>query len=297
MRWLLMMLLALVLTGGVLTGGVYWLTKPGDQIDAGLEGDAARGEVIAHIGGCIACHTDFKNGGALLAGGPPMKTDFGSFVPPNITPDFEAGIGHWQVADLSRALRLGISPDGTHYYPAFPYDYYTQMQDQDVVDLFEWLRTVPAVATPAPNHELSFPFNQRAGLIAWQALYLSIGRFEARPEQTAEWNRGAYLVEVVGHCAACHTQRDLLGGPVEGGHLAGAKGLPGGESAPAITAEALAKRGFDAGGVSFALEIGMLPDGDFFGGSMTKVVDHGTAKLSAEDRAAIAAYLLNPVDG
>lgn len=261
---------------------------------AAVPGDAGRGAYLARASGCVACHTKGTEPDAALAGGIPLDTPFGSFVPPNITPHREAGIGGWTIEDFARALRQGISPEGDPYYPAFPYEFYAGFSDQDIADLWAAFRTVPPAAEAAPDHDVGFPFSFRAGLKLWRAAY------RARPE-TAErmgspdaWNRGRELVEGAAHCAACHTGRNLAGGLKDSRTFAGNDRLPGGSRAPSIRAEDLALRGWTVASLGYALRSGILPNGDAFGGSMAEVVAGGTAFLTDADREAIATYLLDP---
>ncbi|MBO6781746.1 MAG: cytochrome c, partial [Alphaproteobacteria bacterium] len=160
--------------------------------------DAERGEYVFATAGCASCHTK-PEGGAFLAGGREFKTDFGSFFSPNITPDADTGIGGWSDEDFMRAMREGISPDGKHYYPTFPYTSYTRMTDADVLDLKAYLDTVPAVRNAVPEHDLPFPFSVRLSMFGWKLLFFDEGRFEPDPTKSDEWNRGAYLVTGPGH--------------------------------------------------------------------------------------------------
>ncbi len=260
-----------------------------------MTGDPARGAYLARSSGCITCHTDIAAGGASLAGGAPLETPFGDFVPPNITLDPDAGIGDWTLDQFAVALRQGVAPDGAAYYPAFPYEFYSEFTDQDIADLWSAMATVPTVDVAAAPHDLGFPFNQRWSLKLWRAAFLApvemspvIGRSEA-------WNRGQQLVDGAAHCAACHTGRNLLGG-LSDVALTGNDTLPGGSVAPAITPEALVEAGWTPAGLSYALRTGITPTGDVFGGSMAEVVQEGTSFLTETDREAIAAYLTNDAD-
>lgn len=247
-----------------------------------------RGELLFHIGGCTNCHTA-KNG-ALLAGGDAIASPFGTFFAPNITPDPETGIGGWSEADFIRAMREGLAPDGSPYYPAFPYTSYTRMSDADLVALKAHLDTVPPVRQEARPHELSFPFNQRWGMHLWQSAFFTPERFEPDPQRDAAWNRGAYLVLGPGHCGECHTPRTFYGVLEEDRAFAGAR--LGKEQVPNLTSDPEAGLGkWSAGDIGTALKIGMLPDGDFVGSEMAKVVNNATSKLPDEDIAAIATFL------
>lgn len=258
-----------------------------------LEGDAYRGAYLARASGCISCHTNPEAGGAALAGGAPLDTPFGTFVPPNITPDSAHGIGNWTMDQFAVAVRQGISPDGTAYYPAFTYQFYANFSDQDIADLWAAIRTVPAVAEPAPEHNVSFPFNLRFGLKLWRGLFLDGEPITPVLGRTDAWNRGQQLVNGAAHCAACHSGRNLLGGIKASETFAGNDSLPGGSVAPSIRADDLVAAGWTVDKLSYALRTSMMPNGDVFGGSMAEVVQFGTMFLDAEDRVAIATYLLN----
>lgn len=259
----------------------------------GLNGNVERGAYLARMAGCIACHTNAEAGGAPLAGGVALKTDFGTFYSPNLTTDDMHGIGAWTVDEFARAVRQGVSPEGKPYYPAFPYTFYAKLSDQDVADLWAAFQTVPAVAEPSAEQAIRFPFNFRSGLKLWRALFFDARPFEPVEGRSALWNRGKYIVDGPAHCAACHTPRNLLGARQAELDLHGADGLPGGGESPAITAEKLRERGWTVTNLSYALRSGIMPDGDVFGGAMGEVVRDGTAFLSNEDLTAIATYLLD----
>ncbi len=250
----------------------------------GLSGDVSRGHYAAYAGGCIACHTHDVAGAATLGGGVPIDTPFGSFFSPNITSDDTAGIGTWSTRDFVRAMVVGISPDGSHYYPTFPYTSYTVMSAQDLVDLKAWLDTVAPVPVKAPKHEVKWPLSIRGTLVFWKALFADFSR-------TTEFStRGQYLVEGPGHCAECHSPRHALGGLLSRS-LTGNPNGPDGQPVPAITATALS--GWTVEDLELFLEVGMLIDGDFTGGHMAAVIEYGTGLLTASDRREIAQYLLS----
>lgn len=270
----------------------WWLTMPQPlpaSATAGLTGDAARGERIFWAGGCAACHADAKAEGAaklVLGGGQEFPSPFGTFVAPNISPDPKNGIGGWTVADLANAMLRGVSPDGRHYYPVFPYASFANAELQDVADLHAFLQTLPPVATPSQPHKVGFPFNIRRGLGLWKRLYLGRG-WVVTGDLTAEQMRGRYLVEGLGHCGECHTPRGPFGGLERDHWLAGAP-IPGAKGRfPNITP---AKLKWSQADIVEYLTSGFTPTFDSAGGHMALVVEN-TAHLPPEDRAAIAAYL------
>lgn len=275
--------------------GLVWLFFPwyGKAPDVDAVGDPARGEYVLAMGGCVACHTDEKNGGALLGGGRALATPFGTFYSSNITPDPDAGIGGWTLGEFVRAMREGLSPDGQHYYPAFPYPSYTKMTEQDLVDLKAYLDTVTPVSAAVQPHDLGFPFNIRQTLAGWKLLFFDDSPFEADASQSEIWNRGAYLVRGPGHCGECHTPRNPLGGPDDGRYLAGNPVGAEGKATPNITPHETGIADWSAVDLAFALESGLTPDYDSFGAGMGEVVEDATSKLTEEDREAIAEYLLS----
>ena len=253
---------------------------------------AERGAYIFHASGCETCHTDTANKGAPLAGGRALKTPFGTFRTPNITPDPTHGIGKWSEADFIRAMREGRSPSGDHYYPAFPYTAYTKMSDADMKDLRAYMLTLPASDKPNQSHDLGFPFNIRLGVMAWKWLNFTPGPLPTVAGKDAVWTRGRYLVEAAGHCAECHTPRDKLGGLVTSKWMAGSADGAEGESAPNLTPDPTTGLGeWSEEDIAFALKLGMKPDGDSLGSLMAEVVENGTSKLTDADLAAMAAYL------
>lgn len=254
---------------------------------------ATRGAYLARASGCISCHTNAVAAGPALAGGAPLDTPFGSFVPPNITPHLQVGIGSWTIQNFAQAVRQGVSPDGAPYYPVFTYEFHAGLTDQDIADRWEAFRTVPPVADQAPAHDVGFPFSFRSGLKLWRAFYLDAPSTDARLGTSNPWNRGRLLVEGAAHCAACHTGRNLAGG-LDSERFGGNAQLPGGSKAPSIRIDDLFTGGWTVANLSYALKSGILPNGDAFGGSMAEVVKVGTAFLSEGDREAIATYLLDP---
>ena len=259
---------------------------------AAQEGDEIRrGEVLFHAAGCDNCHT--RKGGAPLAGGVELKTPFGTFRTPNITPDPEHGIGRWTDADFVRALREGTAPDGSPYYPAFPYTTYTHMTDADMLAIKRWIfALVTPAAEPSRPHELSFPYSQRWAMAGWKWLFFEPGPFRPDPAKSEAWNRGAYLVEAVGHCGECHTPRNRFGALERDRWLSGTKDGPDGDKVPNITPDRDTGIGtWSESDIAGVLDNGILPDGDVVGSVMYPIVSKGTDMLSREDRRAIATYL------
>src|SRR5262245_12211671 len=205
------------------------------------QGDAKRGEYLAAAGGCIGCHTETREGAVPFSGGRALKTPFGTFYGPNITPDAQAGIGRWSAADFVRAMREGRRPDGANYFPAFPYPSFTKITDADVRDLFAYFKSLKPNATPSKPHELGFFYRWRFLVTFWKWLFFSPGAFVADAAQSAQVNRGAYLVEALGHCGECHTPRNFLGGTKKSRLLAGAKFEEGKSPASNLTPTRLKK--------------------------------------------------------
>ena len=251
------------------------------------QGDAKRGEYLANAAGCLGCHTDTKKDSAPYAGGRALKTPFGTFYGPNITPHPQAGLGRWSEADFVRAVREGRRPDGANYYPAFPYPSFTRIADSDLRDLWAYLRSLPQVNRQSEPHELGFFFRWRFLLWPWKWLFFSPGAFQPDPKAGAGVNRGAYLVQALGHCGECHTPRNFLGGAKQSRFLAGAKFGDG--ATPNLTPTRLKKWG-DKELADF-LSSGMTPDGDVVGEAMGEVITNTTGKLAPPDLAALITYL------
>lgn len=257
-------------------------------------GNAERGAYVLRMGGCASCHTDAKNGGAFLAGGRPLATPFGTFYTSNLTPDPDTGIGGWSTGEFVQAVTKGVSPEGYDYFPAFPYTSFARMTVQDLADLKAYLDTVEPVANPVPPHDLDFPFGFRQLLKPWQVMFFRDGPFEPDPSRSDSWNRGAYLVNGPSHCSECHTQRNSLGAMDRSRFLAGNSSGPDGKPVPNITPHEDDGIGsWSPTDITFALQTGILPDGDVVGGAMSEVVRDSTGHLTPEDRAAIAEYLLS----
>ena len=252
------------------------------------QGDAKRGEYLAKAGGCVGCHTEEKEGATPFAGGRALKTPFGTFYGPNITPDRKAGIGGWTEADFMRALRLGDRPDGSNFFPAFPYPSFTKITDGDARDLFAYLRTLPPSATPSREHDLWFFFGWRWTVSIWKWLFFTPGAFTAIPAVSDVVNRGAYLVQALGHCGECHTPRNFLGGWKSGRFLAGGKG-PDGKNVPNLTPTELKKQSDKD--LKDILTTGLTPDGDVLAEAMGEVVKNTISQLTPADLDALIAYL------
>lgn len=258
------------------------------QASAQAQGDAKRGLYISRAAGCLGCHTEDKQGAQPYAGGRALKTPFGTFYGPNITPHAQAGIGRWSEQDFMRAMRQGLRPDGAHYFPAFPYPSFTQITDEDLRDLWAYLRSLPQSNRANKPHDLRFPFGWRWLVWGWKLLFFSPGPFKPDPARNASLNRGAYLVNALGHCGECHTPRNFLGGPKKSRYLAGAK-LTQGAGAPNLTPTRL-KSSSDADIREFLLSA-QTPDGDVAADAMAEVVRNTTSQLTPQDLNALIAYL------
>jgi len=286
LRWLVLV--------AVVAAGILWLLARPDPLSAGdvagLAGDAGRGEAVFLATGCASCHmAPGAKGDAqlVLVGGQRFASDFGTFLAPNISQDPVAGIGGWSLLDLASAVQRGVSPEGEHYYPALPYASYARMKLQDVADLYAYLQTLPADATPSQPHELAFPFSRREVVGLWKLLYLS-DAWSLEGNLTPTADRGRYLAEAMGHCGECHTPRTALGGLDTARWLGGAPNPSGEGRIPNITP---GKLGWTAADITQYLTTGFTPDYDSVGGHMAHVVEN-MARLPEGDRLAVAEYLL-----
>lgn len=289
MRRLLGYLVLLAIAGFA----VFWfVTAPKrlpDDATAGLTGDATRGEQVFWAGGCASCHAapEAKDDARLLlVGGQRFASPFGTFIAPNITPDPQAGIGGWSLQDLANAMQRGVSPEGQHYYPAFPYTSYAKADLQDIADLKAFMDTLPADATPSLAHEVGFPFNIRRSLGGWKFLFFKTD-WVINGELTEVETRGRYLAEALGHCGECHTPRNFLGGSQTARWLAGGPDPSGKGSFPNITP---GKLDWSEADLVQYFTTGFTPEFDSVGGHMAFVVDN-LSKLPESDREALAAYL------
>jgi mono/diheme cytochrome c family protein len=272
-----------VLRAGLLT----WLFAA-TLANAAVQGDPKRGEYLAKAGGCVGCHTGEQKNAVPFAGGRALKTPFGTFYGPNITPDAEAGIGRWSEVDFMRAMRLGERPDGANFFPAFPYPSFTKISDGDLRDLWAYLRTLPPSAQASREHELWFIFGWRWLVSVWKWFFFTPGPFASIPGVSEIANRGAYLVQALGHCGECHTPRNFLGGPKSSRYLAGGKG-PDGKNVANLTPTGLKK--WDDKELKEFLTTGLTPDGDVPAESMGEVITNTTSKLVPADLEAVIAYL------
>lgn len=300
MKWLLrgfLMVLVLML-GGV----AWWLfgphpddaaTRRAGQLAAGENlADPAlieRGRYLATVGDCAACHT--ARDGAPFAGGHAVPTPFGNIPAPNITPDNETGVGQWTFADFWRALHEGKGRHGEFLYPAFSYTSYTKVTREDALAIFAYLKSLPPVHRPSAAPELAFPYSVRSGLAAWRALYFRPGVYQPDPARSPEWNRGAYLVQGLGHCNECHAQRDALGGmpaqpPLSGGEIPAQDWY-----APDLSTQAHGGlEGWSRQDIVQLLKTGQSARGSAFG-PMAEVVSRSTQHMSDADLSAVATYL------
>jgi mono/diheme cytochrome c family protein len=278
----------------------WWLTTPAVVAANTLpayQPDPANGLTTFNAGGCSSCHAVPNQPDRLkLGGGLAIPSPFGTFYAPNISPDPNDGIGRWSEASFVTALLKGTSPAGTHYFPAFPYTSYQHAKLADVRDLFAYLKTLAPVAGRVRDHDVPFPFNIRRDIGVWKFLFMDNKPFVADTAHSAQWNRGAYLVNGLGHCAECHSPRNFLGGIVSAQRFAGGPNPEGEGWVPNITQKGLSD--WSAKDIEYFLESGQTPDGDSAGGSMVRVIKN-ISQLSPQDRAAIADYIksLPPVDG
>ena len=289
---------AAALLAGAAASAVFWVATRPERLPAAIvselgAGDAGRGERIFWAGGCTSCHAAPKSEGESrlqLPGGAELNTPFGVFVPPNISQDPVDGIGGWTVEDFANAMMRGVSPEGEHYYPAFPYTSYARMKPQDVADLYAYMKTLPATPGAAADHRLGFPFTVRRGLGLWKLLYLSDEPVVDFPAGAPDLVlAGRYLAEGPGHCGECHTPRDMLGGAEKARWLSGAAAAEGEGIVPNITPGEGGLK-WSASEIADYLETGFTPEFDSAGGAMVEV-QKNMAKLPQEDRDAIAAYL------
>ena len=274
----------------------FWLTSP-KNLPHGLELEGyspnlANGEQVFWASGCSSCHAKKNAKGdekLLLGGGHRLDTPFGVFVTPNISPDVETGIGNWSLQNFAKSMILGQSPSDEHYYPAFPYTSYRKIKPQDLVDLFAYLKSLPAVSEQNETHELPLPFRWRRLVGGWKWMFLPKQPI-AVANTDSQLSRGRYLVEVLGHCGECHTPRNFVGGFDISRKLAGGAAVEGDGKIPNITPHPDGIGSWSASDIAYYLESGFTPDFDSVGGSMVSVQEN-LSKLPERDRMAIAKYL------
>ena len=294
-------LLAALLVIGVSGFAAFWWLSRANPISASelptRTPDLANGRYVFDAAGCASCHAvpgqpdRFRLGGGLS-----ISTAFGTFHAPNISPDATDGIGKWTEADFVNAVMRGISPDGAHYFPTFPYASYQHAEINDIRDLYAFIRTLAPVTGRVRAHEVRFPFNIRRSVGIWKQLFMDGKPFTPDASHSARWNRGAYLVNSLGHCAECHSPRNALGGIIERQRFAGGPDPEGEGWVPNITQKGLADWSEDD--IADFLESGITPSNDSAGGSMVRVI-RNTSQLRPEDRTAMADYLksLPPIEG
>ncbi len=294
-RWRILLLAAL-LTGAAV---FVWLLVPARAVVAiptGMSsanaGMAERGAYMVRASGCVSCHTDAKVGGEPFAGGVALKTPFGTFHSPNITPDRETGIGSWSDEDFVRALTQGQGAHGEELYPVFPYTSFAAMTVEDALAIKAYLFTLSPARAPRREDDVRFPFSWRALMKGWKLLFFSGAKPLANePSRDATWNRGRYLV-AVGHCGECHTPRGFFGAQLAGAYLQGNPNGPEGWKVPALAgANAREFAVWTVDETAEYLKTGTKPDFDNAQGPMDEVIQDATKHLTDEDRRAIALYL------
>lgn len=256
----------------------------------GAKSDAVkRGEYLVKMGDCIACHTDTTHHGPVFAGGLGFPTPFGTFYSPNITPDKETGIAGWTDAQFIRLMREGVRPDGSYSFPVFPYLWYTRVSDQDIKDIKAYLDALPPVHAVPPKNQVPFPFSLRFMQLGWRLMFFEMhkGEFKPDPNRSAQWNRGAYIVQGLGHCAMCHTPINALGGPKRKYDLTG--NMINGFFAPNITSANLSHVAVDEI-LDVFLKNHLIGGGDVQGG-MLEVNRDSLKYMTRDDLEAIAIYL------
>ena len=279
----------LILLAALLGFAIFWVVTAPRTVDAdkfaGLTPDLARGEWVYTAAGCASCHAGTTGEAEALEGGMAFASGFGTFYAPNISPS-AAGIGGWSLTDFASALQRGTSPEGQHYYPAFPFGAYAKMTPQDVASLYAYMMTLPPSDAPSAAHDVGFPFNIRRTLGGWKFLFFR-DTYVMETGGDPQLEQGRYLVEALAHCGECHTPRNALGGLDTARWLAGAPDPSGKGTIPNITP---AKLAWSPAEVAYYLETGFTPEFDSVGGHMAHVVTN-FSKLTAEDRDAVAAYL------
>ena len=298
MKWLLRLLLLIIvlvalLLGWLFFGDAHQPTSPVmSKVTAATLHDPAliaRGEYLATVGDCAGCHT--AQGGAAFAGGRTLATPFGNIPVPNITPDRDTGLGNWSFEDFWQALHDGKGRHGELLYPAFSYTSYTKVTQDDALAMFAYLQSLPSVHLLSTAPTLEFPYSVRNSLTAWRALYFKEGVYKPDPNQSAQWNRGAYLVQGLGHCNECHAARDSLGGTPQNIHLTGGQIPQQNWYAPDLsTRQNGGLQGWNEQDIVDLLKTGQSSKGSAFG-PMADVMASSTQHMSDDDLRAVATYL------
>ena len=290
----------LVLAAAAGFGVYWWLTAVPFAVavtKTTYTPDIANGRTTFDAAGCSSCHAVPGQPDRLkLGGGLAIPSPFGTFYAPNISPDPADGIGRWGEAEFVRAVTQGVSPAGAHYFPAFPYTSYAHAKPDDIRDHFAYLKTLAPVSGKVRDHAVPFPFDIRRNIGIWKLLFMDGRPFAKDAARSASWNRGAYLVNSLGHCAECHSPRNFLGGIISAQRFAGGPNPEGEGWVPNITPKGIGD--WSEKDIAYFLQTGEMPEGDAAGGAMARVI-RNTSQLSEEDRAAMAEYLksLPPVDG
>jgi mono/diheme cytochrome c family protein len=269
-----------------------WAMTAPSLAAAATADDIKRGAYLVRAGGCVACHTDIKGKGPEFAGGHALATPYGTFYSPNITPDKETGIGKWSDEDFVRAMREGVSPDGDHYYPTFPYPTYTKMRDADMRAIKAYLFTIKPIRMARREHDVGAPFGWRFLMGAWKMLNFIEGEYKPDPTKSAQWNRGAYLVDAVAHCGECHTPRGEAGAVDLSMYMAGTNDGPENKPVPNITPDDETGIGkWDVADLVQLMKTGLKPNYDDVEGIMDEAVQYGLKHMTDEDLTAMAVYL------
>jgi len=277
----------------LLGSAAFWFLTIPETVPASALGPHApnltNGKEMFYAGGCASCHAVPKQEDKTrLGGGLALGSPFGTFYVPNISSDPKDGIGDWSEAQFVTAMVKGTSPTGEHLFPAFPYTSYQRMSLDDLRDLFAYLKTLPPIMGKIRDHDVPFPFNIRRTLGIWKLLFLDGKPFKPDTTQSAQWNRGAYLVNGPGHCVECHSPRNVLGAIKSGKRFAGGPSPDGQGGTPNITQQKL--KDWSVKDIADTLTTGMTPDADFVGGAMVEVV-RNTSQLTPADREAMATYI------
>lgn len=285
-------LVLLAVAAAAIGAAVFWVVTMPATIPASALGahrvDPGNGKEMFYAGGCASCHaTPGQDDKTRLGGGLGLKSPYGTFYAPNLSPDPNDGIGKWSEADFVTAMRKGTSPDGQHYFPAFPYTSYQRMSLDDVRDLFAHLKTLAPVTGKIRGHDVPFPFNVRRILGGWKFLFLRDEAFDG-PDSASVWKRGEYLVNGPGHCAECHSPRNIFGAIVSSQRFAGGPNPEGEGWVPNITQQGL--KDYSVKDIDYLLETGNTPEGDSVGGAMAPVI-RNTSQLTPYDRNAMAVYI------